>query len=252
MKSGQWVAVVAAVLLIGLANRVGAESFVIGVENIEYFPQYTYIDGEYGGFGRELLDAFATSRGYTFRYLGLPVKRLYVEYLTGDQLDLIYPDNELWHMEDKKGLTIHYSAPVIPFTDGAMVLPERKGKPMDVNFRIGTIRGFTPTAFVDLLGVGPLEITEASNFSGLLRMVLAKRVDGAYINIAVAHHFLDNVLKEPTALRFDESLPHVNGHYHLSSRKHPKIINEFNIFLEEEKGAVDKIKEAFKVGQKAE
>ncbi len=37
------------------------KSFIIGVDNTEYYPMYGYENGKYTGFARELLDSFANT-----------------------------------------------------------------------------------------------------------------------------------------------------------------------------------------------
>ncbi len=42
------------------------KTFIIGVDDISYFPMYGLENGRYSGFAREVLDAFALEYGYTF------------------------------------------------------------------------------------------------------------------------------------------------------------------------------------------
>ncbi len=76
-----------AVILFSFANLSLAlnKVYVIGVENIDYLPHYTYENGKFEGHGRAILDAFAKSQGYTFVYKAFPIKRLYKTFL--DQMD---------------------------------------------------------------------------------------------------------------------------------------------------------------------
>ncbi len=76
-----------AVIIFCFANLGLAQTkvYVVGVENIDYFPHFTYENGKFEGHGRAILDAFAKSQGYTFVYKAFPIKRLYKTFL--DQMD---------------------------------------------------------------------------------------------------------------------------------------------------------------------
>lgn len=78
-----------------------AAHFVIGSENINYFPHYRFVDGHtVKGYGWAVMQAFAKKSGHTFEYQALPVKRLKRELLAG-RVDFIYPDNPSWHRRMK-------------------------------------------------------------------------------------------------------------------------------------------------------
>ncbi len=51
-------------------TAMGNANFTVGVENINYYPQYTYENKEYKGYARELLDLFAKSKGGDDRWAG--------------------------------------------------------------------------------------------------------------------------------------------------------------------------------------
>ena len=76
-----------AVIIFSFANLSLAQTkvYVIGVENIDYFPHFTYENEKFGGHGRAILDAFAKSQWYTFVYKAFPIKQLYKTFL--DQMD---------------------------------------------------------------------------------------------------------------------------------------------------------------------
>ncbi len=62
MKKRLHLYIYVAVIIFGFANLSLAQSkvYVVGVENIDYFPHYTYENGKFEGHGRAILDAFAT------------------------------------------------------------------------------------------------------------------------------------------------------------------------------------------------
>ncbi|MFZ6741983.1 substrate-binding periplasmic protein [Undibacterium sp. JH2W] len=216
---------------VGFAQKV----YVIGVEDLEYYPQYSHKDGQYIGFARELLDAFAKSKGYKFEYKILPLNRLFLEHLHGSGLDFQYPDNVYWEAQLRTGVKIYYSKPVMPFIDGVVVLPGNKGRGKKHLQVLGTMTGFTPWNYLDAIKNKEVTVFENDSFISLLKQTMLKRVDGAYINIEVARYQLREILHQPDALVFDPDLPHTKDYYYLSSTKHPQVIQEFNEFLVKEK-----------------
>ncbi|MES2015575.1 MAG: transporter substrate-binding domain-containing protein [Pseudomonadota bacterium] len=236
--------VFAGLLCMGWSSAVLAQqkTFTIGVEDLEYYPQKSHKGDEFIGFGRELLDAFAKSRGYTFKYKILPLNRLFLENLKTKSLDFQYPDNSYWEAHLRKGVTVHYSKPVMPYIDGVMVLPENKGRGIN-NFKmLGTMTGFTPWNYLDLIKQKRVTVFENDSFIALLKQVSLKRVDGAYINVEVAKYQLREMLHQPDMLVFDPDLPHTKDFYYFSSVKHPKVIEEFNKFLATEVGTYEQIR----------
>jgi polar amino acid transport system substrate-binding protein len=236
--------VLAALLCIGWgsAGLAQQKTFTVGVEDLEYYPQYSHKGNEFIGFGRELLDAFAKSKGYKFEYKILPLNRLFLENLKNKSLDFQYPDNGYWESQLRKGVTVHYSKPVMPFIDGVLVLPENKGRGLK-NFKVlGTMTGFTPWNYLDLIKQKRVTVFENDGFIALLKQVSLKRVDGAYINVEVAKYQLRETLHQPDALVFDPDLPHTKDFYYVSSVKHPKVIQELNAFLASERALYEQIR----------
>ncbi|MBI1835277.1 MAG: hypothetical protein HYR92_05935 [Burkholderiales bacterium] len=154
MKMLQMVCIFSCCMACADPSLAQSKVYTVGVEDLEYYPQYSHRGDEYTGFGRELLDAFAKSKGYMF---------------------------------------------------------------------------------------------ENDSFVSLLKQAQLKRVDGAYINIEVAKYQLKEVLHQPGSLVFDPDLPHTKDYYYLSSVKHPKIIQEFNAFLDKEVALYEGIRLKLKI-----
>ena len=123
-----------------------------------------------------------------------------------------------------------------------MVLPENKGRGIDQIKIIGTVMGFSPWEYMQMADSGKITLVENASFSGLLQQVIAKRIDGAYINVAVADYHLKKELGKPGALVFDESLPYGKNNYHLSTMAHKDIIAAFNQFLKENEPLIHALK----------
>lgn len=240
-------ALAAAAAVVGpFPSPVAAQTYTVGVENIDYFPQYSFRDGEYRGFSRALLDAFAKDKGYTFDYRPLPVARLFATFVAGD-LDLKYPDNALWSADLKKAVRVTYSAPVVAYIDGVSVLPARVGQGPGAVAVLGMVRGFTAWDWLDRIASGTVRVQENNSFTALLDQALLARVDGVYANVAVVNHLLETVAKTPGGLVFDPGLPHTRSHYHLSSIRHPALIAEFDAWMAADPSLVARLKEEYRV-----
>jgi ABC-type amino acid transport substrate-binding protein len=219
-------------LLLLFSSRAHSADLVMGVEELPYMPYYSVDGGEYKGFARELFDAFAQEQGHHIRYRPLPVERLYRELLDGG-IDLKFPDNPEWRHDLKSDKNLHYSQPVAAFLDGVMMRAEPASAVNNKRLTIGTIRGFTPWPLLPLIEQKRIRLAENNSISGLLRQVIAKRLDGVYINVAVARFHLKNVLRQDLALAFDARLPYDQSAYFVSSIHKAEIIQELNAWLEQ-------------------
>jgi polar amino acid transport system substrate-binding protein len=227
--------------LLGAVSPAPAEQFRVGVELQPYLPFFAVQDGEYRGYARELLDAFAASQGHQFNYVALPVKRLLSNFLAGD-LDFKFPDNPQWKTEQKQGHKIHYSQPVVPYTDGVLVLPRHLGQGRQRIKVLGTQLGFTPSPYLPPIESGAMSLTQSNRIDSLLRMAISGRVDAVYLNPLVARHALLAANLPSTALVFDPELAHVDDHYYLSSLRHPEVIAAFDRFLQQQPQLLRRLK----------
>jgi ABC-type amino acid transport substrate-binding protein len=214
---------------------------IVGVENQYYLPAYAYENGQYKGFARDLLDAFARDKGYQIEYRALPVQRLYASFFSG-QVDFKFPDNPNWQGEKRTGKAVVYSEPVIAFVDGVSVKPERKTAQADDIHVLGTVSGFTPWSWGDRLKSGKATLAENASLDALVRQTIAGRIDGAYASVAVINYQLDHVLKQPGALVFHSGLPFSRDHYFLSSIKRPEVIREFSQWMKQNRSMIAALK----------
>lgn len=246
MKVRKIIKSVALITLLSAGLLSAGQKYVIGVENINYYPQYSYENNEYRGFARELFDLFAKSKGYTFEYKALPIKRLFSDFLSGE-LDFKYPDNPYWSADDKKVKKVIYSSDVAEYIDGVMIKSSSKSKGTSNLKTLGIVMGFTAWDYLDKIKSGEIKIQENSDFVALIKQTMIDRNDGAYCNIDVGNHILADVLKKPGELVFDSSLPHTKDHYKLSTIKHVTVLDEFNGFLKSNKNAIDNLKKKYKI-----
>lgn len=219
----------------------------VGVEQVDYYPIFSAAppDYRYRGYARDLLDLFAEREHLHFTYVALPVRRLFHAYWSG-QLDLAFPDNPRWDAAQKPaGIT--YSQPVLQFQDVMLVLPERKGDPRETFRLLGFVRGFTPWKFRDDIAAGRVTIKEAPNPEGLIHMVLAGYIDAANMARQVARFHLKNQGHEQGLVVEPALLPISDSYYHLSSIRHPELIQRFNAFLQREQAAVEALKAKYEL-----
>lgn len=234
-------------VVLGTPGAAADEPYVVGVEDNRYLPHYSYEQGVYLGFGREVLDAFFTAKGHAFEYRALPVARLFRSFVDRE-VDFKYPDSALWSADLKEGKGIVYSDPVVSTTDGVSVPPDKLGRPVGEIKLLGTVRGFTAWSWIDRIESKQVILSENDSTARLVRQAIMGRVDGAFANVDVIQHLLSNVLRLPEALVFDTSLPHTKNHYHLSTIEHPEVIAEFNGWLKSEAGFVTRLREKYSVG----
>ena len=235
-------------LVLVLPGLLGAQAkvFKIGVENSQYYPHYTTDNGNYQGFARDVLDAFAKSKGYVFEYKPVPVNRLF-SYLINGSVDFKYPDNEFWQGDLKKNLNLVYSDPVVDYVDGVVVLAANKGKGKANLKNLGTMRGFTVWEYLDDIKAGTIKLNENDDMVALINQTLIGRVDGVYSNVAVMGYLMREKVKQPAAIVYDPDLPHTKGSYKLSSIKYPAVVKEFNEFLVVNKALVKKLKDQYQI-----
>ncbi|HPO50034.1 MAG TPA: transporter substrate-binding domain-containing protein [Spirochaetota bacterium] len=223
------------------------KEFVIGVENIKYYPIYNWDGKNYTGYAKDLLDAFAAKKGYTFKYLALPVARLFNDFLNGNTIDFKFPDNPYWSSDMKKDKNLIYSKSIVEYIDGVIVHPDRKSLGVDKLKILGTVMGFTAWEYLDMVSSKNISLKESTDLNGVLQQTMNKHIDGAYVNVTVAEYTLNEVLKKPKSLIFNDKLPYTKSSYFISSIKHPQIVEEFNQFLESNKAEVNKLKAKYKV-----
>jgi len=240
-------AVVLCILIASPVPPARADTFVIGVEDTEYLPHYAVENGDYRGFGREVLDAFFAARGDTIIYRPLPVERLYRTFLTGE-VDFKYPDNPDWKAKLKKDHTVRYSVTVVDVVDGVSVPPRALARGTDSIRSLATVRGFTPGAWQSRIDLGRVVLRESDSFRGVVEQAIIGRVDGAFANIDVVQHMLNEVLNKPGTLVFDPDLPFERSRYHLSTLKHAAVLADFDAWLRREAAFLTVLKRKFRIG----
>jgi len=152
--------------------------------------------------------------------------------LISEQIDFKIPDNRMWASSLKTGKNITYSTPVTVYLDGVLVDPKNKGLGYEKLTNLVTVRGFTPFIFLDDIAKGSIKLQETSDLAAVVKMVSAGRAQGGFANITVTQRYMKDTLKTPNLLVHDDSIPSAKSDISLSTIKHPKVIEEFNAFLQ--------------------
>jgi len=216
---------------IGFAN----EKLIVGIENQPYMPHFAFENDQLIGFTRDLLDRFFEQQNIEVEYRAYPVKRLFRSLLDGE-IDFKYPDNPQWQAQVKKesGKTIFYSDQIAKYIDGTMVIPANRDLTLDHFKFVGTIRGFTPWPYLELINKKDVTLVENSSLSGLIKQTIMGRVQGAYFNIEVANYELKK-MNLKNSLVLNKNLPYSSDYYYLSTALHPKLLKKLDIFLSKNK-----------------
>ncbi|HET9239930.1 MAG TPA: transporter substrate-binding domain-containing protein [Oligoflexus sp.] len=224
--------------------------YTIAVENQNYMPYFRVDGNEYLGFARELFDLFAADAGIEFEYVPNPIHRIYANYFDKKStLDFKFPDRPEWASDLRKGRTLHYTDDIVEFTDGVMVRPKNLGKGLKGLTKLGMIAGFTPFQYAQYIKseknpAGTITLVPNTSLSALFAQLEAEnRIDGVFINLAVAKYSLVNDQKKVDLAVFDKELPHDTSSYQLSTTKHPDIVNKFNEFMKKKKSEVAVLKQ---------
>ena len=108
-------------------NLAQAEQYIIGAQNIEYYPHYDFTSNVDKGVGWAILEAFSDASGHEFVYLDMPVRRLQIELNKGN-VDFVYPDNPRWNSEGTTLGEKTFSKPVAHTLSGTLIRSEDIGK----------------------------------------------------------------------------------------------------------------------------
>ena len=244
MKKSLIVAVLTACLL---SSPAFSGNYTIGVENTDYMPLYRGDTGEFSGYARELLDAFGKKYNHSFTYRPYPMVSLFDEFAVKKSLDFKFPDNPYWVSDAKKGLKIAYSKSLVLVTEGLLVLPSEKGKGLANIAKITTLRGFTPWPYMDLIMSKKIEVMEVNYVGASINIGAARRVDGVYMGVMSANYVMNEVLRRPGVLVYDESLPNSKSEFSMSTIAHPDVIKQLDEFLVKDKDLVEKLKAKYKI-----
>jgi ABC-type amino acid transport substrate-binding protein len=207
-----------------------AGHFVVGSENINYFPHYNFVSNQPDkGYAWAVLQAFAKAAGHSFEYQAFPIKRLQRELLE-NRIDFSYPDNPSWQSKKQDQTDKIFSQKFITSYGNTMVLATRKSTGLIDFDTVAVPHGFTSVMYAELVAKNRIQLLTVPDALSALKLVLMGRVDGADVEYNVANYLLRQQ-GQKGALIHDLSLPSDPVTFHLSTRKHPIIIKQLNQFL---------------------
>lgn len=229
-------------LLLGSPGARGSD-FSVGVEAIDFYPIYDGTSAHYRGYGRDVLDHFASKYGYRFHYVHLPVKRLYRNFLTTNELDFKFPDNPLWQREMRKDKALTYSETVYQAVEGLFVLPANRDKSLAQLATIATVRGFDAWPYKADIANGVIDLQFANTQDSLLALARQGRVGGIFYEASALNwHQYTHDTPADERLVLNERLPHYRPQFFLSTRTQPQVIAQFNQFLQDEANLLQRLK----------
>lgn len=241
MIAGLAVAVCALTATMSQAQDRQPNTYTVGVENLHYLPAYGLVDGQYVGYARDILDAFAEAAGLSLDYQPMPVPRLYASLAAGT-IDFKFPDSPHWNAPFRKDHALSYSVPVAAYLDATVVRADQADMTPAQVRTLGTVTGFTPFPWLDRIKANDLTVAENADFQALVRQALTGRVDAAYANIAVVNRVLTEALNQPGALVVAPALPRDAGQYRLSTIHHPDVLAAFDAWMADHADMVARLK----------
>ena len=227
-----------------------AETFVVGTQNVDYYPHYAFADigrdAPRPTYARAVFEAFAKASGHHFEFVALPTKRLHRRFFEKHRVDFLYPDNRRWTSDLKSQQQLYYSDAVAYSISGTLVRREDGDLDADQITRLATLRGFTPTKWRARQAAGLVQVVETSSVPAAIQLTLLGRTQGCDIDFSVANYHLSR-MNRPGDLILNRNLPHGMVGFHLASIKHPKIIEEFNTFMANNQGLLRKLRARFEI-----
>lgn len=239
--------VVSVFLLLATSLFVSAsneKTYRIGVENIDYYPHYAYGHRD-SSFSQELLTSFFVSEQLKIEFVPLPLKR-FNQWYVQDNIDFKYPDNAIWRKDESNHLSLHYSNRVVSSIAGAIVHQSRMPLKLDDIKRLGTIAGFFPSLWYKRIESQKTIMVEDDNVLSVVKMLTHGIVDVINLDYSVVNFHLQQ-LNQSKQLIMNESLPHLDIMFHLSSIKHIHIIKRFNVFLKTNEDYVLNLKKRYQL-----
>ena len=93
-----------------------AEEFIIGVEEVSYYPLYDFAANNTNrpSFTKDLLTTFFEQHNYPYRFMALPIKR-FNKWYEEKGIDFKFPDNVRWREDKRNKLNITFSESVVKF-----------------------------------------------------------------------------------------------------------------------------------------
>lgn len=222
-----------------------AEHYIIGAQNISYFPHYAFQSPIDKGLAWAILEAYSEKTGHTFDYVALPIIRLRKELLKGN-VDVIYPDNPKWFNSQLKTDNKYYSYPLVRALGGTIVTADKQGQGIESIKRLGLPLGFSPVKWQSRIDNKLTRLVPAEDSLAALLLLADRRADAVDLEYNVAHYLSRNK-HQLTNITLDPSLPYDDVGFRLATIKHKRLLDDLNRFLTEETELIDALKHRYNI-----
>ncbi len=214
-------------ILLIASNDLIAKEFIVGVEDLQYEPYFYHTPrGNYAGYSRDLLDAFAKYSNHKITYKKLSIPDLFEAFFY-DEIDFKYPDNPKWNSDAKTLYDVSYSNSAVRFIDGIITLEKNKDLNIDSLKTLSIIKGFSAPSYLK-----NTKLIETNSLASSIDSILIGKTQALYGNIIVANYKISKISKSKVVL--NKNFTTFTDHYHLSTINYPEVIEEFNNFLIEQ------------------
>ena len=189
-----------------------------------------------------LLD-FAKANNINLEYKKLK-KRDRMKGFLNHEVDFRFPDNPYWSAATKRNQEVIYSNPIYYYIEGLFIRSEDVEKLNDLNKikNIGIIGDIVPWFLHHNVEIQKTKLTQLLKNKLLIKALVSGEIDAAYSDFYWGN-FTIKELELEDKIVFAKNLPNINDYYHLSTIKHPEIVEKFNIWARDN---IDDLKESIK------
>ena len=231
----------ATLLLVALLTYpANAGTYVVGLQNFDYYPHYNFTTDYDKGFIWAVLELFGKKSGHKFIYETMPVPRLQKELSKGT-VDLIYPDNPVFYPDGNDIEGKVYSDDVVRTLSGAIVKHDSMSMKMEDVTTVSLPYGFTPLDWDGKEKSGEITFVETKNSLAALLLVEQNKTEAAEVDYFVTKHLSD---ADPTVGDFviAPSLPTNIIGFKLATIEETALVTEFNYFLQKNSQEIQALK----------
>ena len=226
----QWAAAcIFAVCGISASSYAIAERFIVGAQNLSYFPHYDFESDVDKGVGWAILEAFSDATGHEFVYVALPIRRLQMELMKGN-VDFVYPDNIRWYNNITKTKDKSFSLPLTQAVTGTFVKTNKAGRGITAIKNLAIALGFTPVNWQERVNNGDTLLTSVKDVPQGFALLQQEKVDALDLEYHVAQ-YSTATLPQYDDVTLDLTLPHNEVSFCISTLAHQGIIDELNGFI---------------------
>lgn len=212
-------------------------TFVVGTENIAYYPHYDLTNAEKNGYLSALLKRFAAEHNIEFIFVALPNKRLHLAMEQG-VVDFAYPDNPDWGKSPRDPLLKkRFSAALTQAMGGTIVHKQNKGLGLAKFDSLAVPFGFTPIKWESQIKGNAVRLVEVDDALRALELVSLNRVSGADIEYHVAKHLISS-RPRLQQLTMDPDLPYDIVGFSLSTYLHSDVLAMFDNYIKANPAAI--------------